>query len=193
MKPLTLSAHEVRAVLDGTKTQHWAVLNARGQYVLRGLYGTVGNNLVPIPKYSPGDQIWVREACYIAPVGWTDSPVNPKGAWRQEVAYIADDRSGYTKEAARDYGLKLRGAVTMPRWASRITLDVTGVRVCRVQDVTSANAIASGFPAYANSATIDSDTPDPRDDFKRNWIARHGPASWDANDWCAVVDFERRG
>lgn len=137
-------------------------------------------------------------------------------AWR--TAKVADELrprqmigGGYSRvwyEEDRDncdqHG-KLRQANHMPQRASRITLDVTGVRVCRVQDVTEVDAIATGcrpFFDHDNPVRVPSpnggsipmaDLRGPIDDFKRNWTARHGHASWDANDWCEVFDFERRG
>ena len=78
----------------------------------------------------------------------------------------------------------------MPRWASRLTLIVTDVRVQRLQDITAADAIAEGCHVYASSATIDCDTPDPRQEYRRIWNSIHGPEAWAANPWVAALTFE---
>ncbi len=69
----------------------------------------------------------------------------------------------------------------MPRWASRITLEVTGVRVERLKDISEEDAMAEGWP---------------RDSFPRPWFVHlwesiNGAGSWDANPWVWVVEFRR--
>lgn len=91
---------------------------------------------------------------------------------------------------------KWRPSLLMPRIASRITLRVASVRVERVQDITSADAIAEGISAPANSLTIDCDTTDPRDDFRALWDrVSTGRAKkrqdWAANPWVWAITFER--
>src|SRR5690606_6141569 len=85
-----------------------------------------------------------------------------------------------------------RSPIHMPRWASRLTLTVTNVRVQRVAEISSADAIAEGCAVHANSATIDCDTPDPRDEFRALWNGIHGPDAWDRNPWVAAISFSVR-
>lgn len=84
---------------------------------------------------------------------------------------------------------RFRHGMHMPRWASRITLEVTDVRVQRLKDISCADAIAEGIPKSANSETIDCDTPDPRDGFQNLWTSINGPESWDKNPWLWAVTF----
>ena len=105
-------------------------------------------------------QLWVREACVIAPPGWTDSPVNPKGPHRQEVGYLADS-GGELTEAAEDYGLKKRSSKHMPRWASRFTLKVSAMRLEPLQNITDAGVWSEGVRA--------GDNEDPREAYGRYW------------------------
>lgn len=84
-----------------------------------------------------------------------------------------------------------RPSIHMPRWASRITLTVTDVRVQRLQDISCADAFAEGVARIANSLSIDCDTPDPRKDFRTLWDginAKRGHG-WDSNPWVAAYTF----
>ena len=134
-RPILCSAPDVMAILDGRKTQtrrimkpqpnrtwpdevtpHWSV---GGNRTLPG-----ASNPLRCPYGVPGDRLWVREAWRLpdgAPKGWVD--------------YRADD--------TRD-GFKWKPSIHMPRWASRITLEVTDVRVERLQDISEADAMAEG-------------------------------------------------
>jgi hypothetical protein len=111
-------------------------------------------------------------------------------------AYLTEDvpRGPVVPESEReklDRWLDGRGrpSIHMPRWASRLTLDVSAVRVQRLQEISSADAIAEGIPAPANSSTIDCETPDPRDAFRSLWESIHGKGAWEANPWIAAVSF----
>lgn len=108
---------------------------------------------IPI-RFSVRDRIWVRETTIIAPPRWTRDPINPMGPDRQEVAHVADYKSGML-EAAADYGLKKRPAIHMPRWASRITLTITDVRVQKLQEITEEDAIAEGLIKAAGRYVVE--------------------------------------
>jgi hypothetical protein len=71
----------------------------------------------------------------------------------------------------------------MPRWASRITLEITGVRVERLQGITSEDAKAEGFAAGERASETDA--------FHNTWEEIYGPESWAANPWVWVVEFKR--
>lgn len=93
----------------------------------------------------------------------------------------------------------------MPRWASRITLEVTGVRVERLQDISEADAWAEGCTPGTlddNGDPFPAEEPHPsgigtrgwdsaRDWYADLWEAINGEGSWDANPWVWVVEFER--
>jgi len=83
-----------------------------------------------------------------------------------------------------------RPSIYMPRWASRLTLLVTDVRVQRLQDISEADAIAEGIIPTANSQTIDCATERPSDGFRALWNSIHGPEAWDANPWVAAISFD---
>ena len=75
----------------------------------------------------------------------------------------------------------------MPRWASRILLEVTGVRVERLRDISANDAVAEGAIDWATGPTH------PRQDYRALWESINGPGSWDANPWVWVVEFKKAG
>ena len=74
----------------------------------------------------------------------------------------------------------------MPRWASRINLEITNVRVERLNDITDADVASEGASRYS---------PDPLcvDDFRQLWESINGAGSWQQNPWVWVVEFKRIG
>ena len=187
-RPIIFSAPMVQALLAGRKSMTRRVLRPQPpEWVTRmtheGRCGWIGSGdghgtLMHVP-YAPGDRLWCREAFrgdqgYDAyrPSEWSHWPVH----------YEADGYGGM------DNG-RLRSPIHMPRWASRLTLTVTDVRVQRLHDISAADAIAEGCHVYASSATIDCDTPDPRQEYRRLWNSIHGPEAWAANPWVAALTF----
>ncbi|MGE8376047.1 MAG: hypothetical protein ACN6N5_11980, partial [Diaphorobacter nitroreducens] len=88
-----------------------------------------------------------------------------------------------------------RPSIHMPRWASRILLEITSVRVERLQDINQADAQAEGAPpGHPSIDQISREFGYP--DFPRSWYAQlweeiNGPDSWAQNPWVWVVEFER--
>jgi len=103
----------------------------------RGAYSTAaGWKRYPITK---GDLLWVREAC----ATWTGS--------HRDVVYRADETAEGWSNLQHDARLglwKIRSSIHMPRWAARLTLEVTGVRVQRLQDISEEDALAEGCEAH---------------------------------------------
>jgi len=111
--------------------------------------------------------LWVRETCYY------DAEIIDVDTGRPMVAYRADDEMPpYMK------GERWRSSIHMPRWASRITLDVAGVRVERVADISEEDAVAEGF--------------ERREHFARYWDDLHGPVAFARDAWVWVIEFQRR-
>jgi hypothetical protein len=89
----------------------------------------------------------------------------------------------------------------MPRWAGRITLVITGVRVEQLQDISEDDARAEGITDGGCLECGESETncgcinpqPDARDSFIHLWESINGPGSWAANPWVWVVEFRRVG
>jgi hypothetical protein len=77
----------------------------------------------------------------------------------------------------------------MPRWISRITLEITSVRVEQLQDITEADAIAEGATPSIVGEQLDH--LKYRAGFQSLWESINGPDSWAANPWVWVIEFRR--
>lgn len=187
-RPLLLSGPMVPRILDGSKTQTRRVFKAKNGGVwpnpndLPGMRQILRN----CPYGQPGDRLWVREAWKAHP---TFDHLAPRDIPYSHVWYMADD--GYKAES------RFRQSMFMPRWASRITLAVTGVRVERLQDISEADAMAEGArecdPVSGREVLLAG--PSQRGSFVLHyrdiWEQINGPDSWAANPWVWVVNFKR--
>jgi hypothetical protein len=184
-RPIIFSAPMIRALLDGRKTQTRRIYRVPpGSYVEQGRIWAMtdgcphGDAALP---YAPGDRLWCKE---VWGLGISDHGDCPR--YKATLDYMCGDKIVSPHEGPFAW----KSPRFMPKRFSRLTLLVTDVRVQRLQEISSADAIAEGCPPYANSATIDCDTPNPRDDFKRLWNGIHGPDAWDANPWVAAITFD---
>lgn len=146
------------------------------------------------PYGNPGDRLWVRET-------WShDAPT------LDECKRTFECDGGYgpyykATEVAPD-SLKWKPSIHMPRWASRITLEVTSVRVERLTNINTSDAMAEGIPSLAGEARAmglldDSveghiwDNKTTVENFRDLWESINGEGSWIANPWVWVVEFKR--
>ena len=126
-----------------------------------------------------GDHLWVREGWGIA------------GDWPHDPGYVA-----YRAECKGNFDSvgnlipRWRSPMMMPRRHSRVTLEISDVLVQRLQDITSADAIAEGCAAVSLH-DLDCESPDPRHEYRRIWESINGPGSWDANPWVWALTFKR--
>ena len=188
-RPILLNAPMVRALLAGTKTQTRRIFkpdrmtwDANGRYTTYAMRGgelsTTGSGpfepsswLHYCPYGQPGDRLWVRES--FARV--------PTACGSEDIVFAADYQDGSDRAA----GVRYTPSIHMPRAVSRITLEITGVRVERLQDISRGDAMAEGCP-FPNMAQ----GPDPRDWYAELWGAINGPGSWATNPWVWVVEFK---
>ena len=136
---------------------------------------------------SVGNRLWVREA-------WRCN------GWAKDVAtifYRASEGDGYTA-MCEQYPVdgktylrptaSWRPSIHMPRWVSRLTVVVDGVKVERLQDISEADAIAEG--CTPNNEGLNPNHYGPsRDIFQNLWTQINGPGSWEANPWVAAYTF----
>lgn len=145
------------------------------------------------PYGQPGDRLWVREAWRTTGDGGRCNDMPPRDLQAHEVWYEADGHAPSDECAG-----KLRPSMFMPRWASRITLEVTGVRVERLQDISEADAMEEGIhqhPAtgWFSVPGINGSGTTARAAYALLWNSINGAGSWDANPWVWCVEFKRMG
>lgn len=200
-RPILFKGEMVRAILDGRKTQTRRVVKKpvdEWRIVAFNFQGASGRNYVllqdadrtyrgfPCPYGKPGDQLWVREKHAICgPNVWYAAECDNAPAW--EVCEYPD---------GSNYDGKWRPSIHMPRWASRITLEVTGVRVEGVQDITDRDALFEGIDYYAppkNSEAYGAwDMMSPSEGFMHLWDSINGKKyPWESNPFVWVVEFKR--
>ncbi|ARS51532.1 hypothetical protein [Kushneria konosiri] len=236
-RPILFSGPMVRALLDGRKTQTRRALKdqppegcgeiegpsmfaptvfVRGEAQpgpeLFGAFSEDGEWSIKCPYGQPGDRLWVREAHVLLPrtayrgsigTGTIDQVEHPTDGYTAAVFREGFDRSGAPR---------WRPSIHMPRWASRILLEVVSVRVERLKDISEKDAKAEGLAEISKDGKMfkfgipDRDglpgTDDhgwPWRDWKHSarnaywqlWESINGDGSWDANPWVWVVEFKR--
>lgn len=140
-----------------------------------------------------GSRLWVRETWlefdrdHWAHTGQPkESVVNERGD-RNAIAYRANTGED-GEEIRRQYGYRWRPSIHMPRWASRITLEVTGVGVQRLQEINDWQILAEGMPAVS----LPQGSPLGRAWFREVWDSINGKrAPWDSNPWVWCLSFKR--
>lgn len=147
-----------------------------------GVYDSDGEWGVKCPYGQPGDRLWVRETF-----------ADEAGGTRQ----FLGEHLFYRADALHPIVDKWTPSIYMPRWASRITLEIAAVRVERLQDISEADARAEGFqltgwvPSYSNpDNAMGDETFTAKDNFAELWESINGAGSWDANPWVWVIDFK---
>jgi hypothetical protein len=178
-RPILFSAPMVRTILSGLKSQTRRLVKPQPAWV----YGETvpvrtddadPKGAIPCPYGQPGDRLWVRE---------THCPVVPRYGSSDPLAlYRADLDPGQQYMCVERW----TPAIHMPRRLSRITLEVTRVRVERLQDISASDCRAEGVdPPKFNEVTL------WRRQYEAVWGQINGPGSWDANPWVWVIDFKR--
>jgi len=225
-RPIIFSGPMVRALFDGRKTQTRRVLKPQPGYMDRPFQmddgswhvaDSQGCNMSPLNvAYAPGDRLWVKEAwrCLdgLDPLSGSQMAHQcvEEAGYRKPWAptqYEADGQRVNWYEVDPGFGVvpgRYRHARFMPRWASRLTLTVTDVRVQRLQDISEADAIAEGSwlgrcPCRAmqerettpiGAAFRQTWCHKHGDSFPTLWNSLHGPDAWDRNDWVAAISFD---
>jgi hypothetical protein len=195
-RPILFSGPMVRAILDGRKTQTRRVIRSPEKYTGIRECGFC------CPHGQPGDRLWVRETWIVGhPAGeegqW--SVLRPTGHTDRDgrVFYRATFKEPDPNEAGR---MIWRPSIFMPRWASRLTLEITDVRVERLQEITREDVRAEGVPdTYGEGADQRFPEMEPhvwdnmtwREQWAYCWdsINAKRDHGWDANPWVWVIGF----
>lgn len=224
VRSMLLNDHMVRAVLQGRKTvARFAVEGAAAKWLIDQSPEWVADRANELCVYGqPGDRLWVREN--------TEAQLSPCGAVilsryaadKAPVLYSGCDDPEFNGSVAHwDYSKNVRPGSRMQKWARRILLEVTAVRIERLQSISDDQCVAEGIipvpkinPAneherqfwrdYHLSGDGSSCVHTARESFKTLWRHNNGwsfpkgakleasaPHRWDANPWVWVVEFRR--
>nr|WP_315467117.1 hypothetical protein [uncultured Undibacterium sp.] len=203
-RPILFSAPMVRALLDGSKTQTRRLVKGMALDWLEN--DKFKPEFVAHPenhmcKYGDvGDQLWVREThlivCKMDDNGMfiTDG----HGEYIYETWYRADGIEYQYFDGESDFpaeSIPWKPSIHMPRAASRITLEITNIRVEHLQDISSSDAASEGIVWNPGDPwTCDSSkglTDAYRALYAELWESINGAESWDANPWVWVIEFKR--
>jgi len=193
----------VRAILDGRKTQTRRPVklpvhdkNLGCELAGNELAGELSaGNYLNSAFGKPGDRIWVRETFR----------VHSRATDVATLVYKASMRNSWTDQTHRvPVSLcnkpatpeKWTPSIHMPRWASRILLEITDVRVERLNAISQEDAQAEGMeltgwrPTYSDPDS-GGEVWTPYDNFARLWESIYGEGSWKVNPWVWVIEFKR--
>lgn len=207
--PILFSAPMVLAILAGNKTQtrrivtkHNSVLGsgtwpedglarafpqADGSKLMLPGDGDTAHRLWP--KWGPDDRLWVKE---------TFSVSSGVEGTRYEGTLVPRYRADVTEDIAKTE--RWKPSIFMPRWASRITLEIVSVRVERLQDISDGDAIAEGIDIFEDgcgfsiplkNGRLGSWQRNERDAFWALWELVNGADAWAQNPWVWVIEFRR--
>lgn len=218
-RPILFNAEMVRAILDGRKVQTrrdirpQPTIDRMGNFIWNGWNfgqeiggkprsdaiasplpsGATGKVLCPYGK--PGDQLWVRETFQPIFADGFDHDSSPypnyKTGFGYAISYPATDGIIEFVDGDDNITSRCKPAIHMPRWASRIQLEITGVRVERLNDISTddirAEGIVQRFPGVN-----DQFTPEIlKGAFIDLWESINGAGSWQSNPWVWVIEFKR--
>ncbi|CZU52294.1 Uncharacterised protein [Enterobacter cloacae] len=196
----------VRAILDGRKTQTRRIMknqpagdypdtpalirSAGGGFQWYGHYGE--SSIFNCPFGSVGDRIWVRET-------WAEAGASAPDLKLYRANYPAHVPTHYENVPPAE-DVRWTPSIHMPRWASRITLEIIGVRVERLNGISEADAEAEGIDMDALADSQDcydciadhnmTGRPTATGAFKYLWESIYGEESWKANPWVWVIEFK---
>lgn len=202
-RPILFSGPMVRAILEGRKTQTRRIVKKQprvdpetGDWL--STYSDGSEQRLPIawwmelklgfdcPYGQPGDRLWVRETwrpkSHQFPTGWP---------WEYKATC--------TQDLTPSDG-PWRPSIHMPRAASRLLLEITDMRIERLDEINFTESIVEGIeyvlndaghPIFKNYLTEEFDIRNPSRSFMSLWASIHGPESWDANPWVWVISFRK--
>lgn len=215
-RPVIFNGEMVRAIIDGRKTQTRRVMKVQPKqhdhknydapwackspnyyntheadwacwYCGEGI-GMDGQSVYRCPFGQVGDRLWVRETF----MDLTGTGIEATTGKFEGFAYRADTPAGsYGDEVRKEYGLKWTPSLHMPRKACRILLEITAVRVERLNDISEEDAKAEGLAPSQHIIT----PPEAlyRVGFLKLWQSIYGEESWHANPWVWVIEFRHVG
>jgi len=208
-RPMLFSAPMVRAILAGRKTQTRRIWS--------------GDSVADCPYGQTGEGLWVRETFALetnrnVDVAGYDPPFKDgrpvryikdddgNEFWEQPHYFATDPKPELEYEDKEGPSVRWKPSIHMPRWASRINLEITNVRVERLMDITEEDAIAEGVrrdPGHSTPLEMGANVEtwfnyqDPeswvtsaQSSFRTLWSSIYGAPSWLSNPWVFVIEFK---
>ncbi len=197
-RPILFQSEMVRALVEGQKTQTRRAM--RDQIVAPGIVRMAGPGYceivnehgVSIPGFrcpygAPGDRLWVRETWQHAnhPLG----PYQPGVPVFYRADYLDDPHGPDGERSPEGKYRTWRPSIHMPRAAARIELEITGVRVERLQEISVEDAMAAGVALVRPDLAGVPPCLDWRYAYEDLWNEINGRGAWDMNPWVWAVDF----
>jgi hypothetical protein len=171
-RPMLFNTAMVEAILAGDKTETRRIVRVSPP-------GRANNSMwsQECPYGEVGDRLWVRETfALVPPSAYRHSPGVQQTPQPNDEYQCAVYKAGWERANPGSW----KPSIHMPRWASRITLEITHVRIERLQNLTEEEAQKEGVNAPKGEA---------RDAFKKLWKSINGVDSWDKNPWVWVIEF----
>lgn len=213
-RPMLYSGPMVRAILDGLKTQTrrfalktintpvevwrtdghgtWYGVN---NVAASGGLGEPATPFIECPYGEPGDRLWVKETHAFYSLQYHEL-----GKWHPTDRDVCCHyREGCPMELS-DCIEKWRPSIFMPRWASRLTLEITDIRIERLNAISEDDAIAEGIDVFEDGAGFTVPLKNgklgpwhrnPADAYRSLWEVINGAGSWAANPYVWVIQFKR--
>ncbi|HHW2629093.1 TPA: hypothetical protein ACUUA8_002871 [Pseudomonas aeruginosa] len=193
-RPILFNDQMVRAILEGRKTATRRIAKPVKHPDLGNIYAPGALVLEREPQHvidracpygQPGDRLWVRET-------WGSQVRSYGGGAGEFIVYRATNPDAiYCRSSeGREYPVKWKPSIHMRRHSSRILLEITAVRVERLQDISEEQARAEGYPAERECETGGSGL-DAWLWFRSLWGEINGPEAFTANPWVWVIEFKR--
>lgn len=215
--PILFSGDMVRAILDGRKTQTRRVMNPQPEFLqvydfngkrmydganrrwcwnghVGGVMEDATTSLSPYSRINVGDRLWVRET-FMEVCDW--NTLEPLGKYIYRATHEGHEPVQLDEDGFRAWNKDgtakspWRPSIHMPHEASRITLEVTNVRVERLQDISWLDAIAEGIKDPKVAALRIDDEVGTVQKFRKLWDSIYSKKHpWDSNPWVWVYEFK---
>lgn len=210
-RPILFSAPMVRAILDGRKTQTRRIIKPQPIWIADPsvAFKTEDcnpNGIIKCPYGKPGDRLWVKET-WQGPLFYDEIPEDWNSDKYKNPEYCYYRASGHDcdfVDSDDNYVERWSPSIHMPRWASRILLENSNVRIERLQDISEDDAVAEGIENIGGGAScspwknyrigakneMDCHCSSAVRSYKTLWESINGQESWDLNPLVWVVEFK---
>lgn len=180
------SGDMVRALLEGRKTQTRRVVRPQPEKLEFWAFEEQ-EFMDRCPYGKPGDLLWVRETWTAFPCECCDEGFSYRPCTCTDPPTYRADRTDWD-----DAVIRWRPSIHMPRWASRITLRITGVKIERLQEISCGDVFAEGVKPYEGcTSNEDASAWDPVEHFRSLWDSLNPNHPWESDPWVFAITFEK--